>query len=267
MQRLTRDGGRQAAESEAAQAVPTQLLRRELQKQACGQRAVHHQPAIALDLFGIRRIIVDAVGVEGQRRIAEQQPCIGDEGAVRVPSGGVEHPLARCWRRERRIGRGGLSVDQRLRLDHRDSAVGLGHMFHIDKGEAARSALLLADRNDLAGAFDHCPDRNGGMEGHLARCPHPARPRTELGKGRQEAVRAVIARRVPVLAQLGGRRLGGAEREVDALRHDRGMRAGQIEGGEPAVGQPFIEPVLGAHLAPDPRVEVHTARSNTAAMP
>ena len=90
MQRLAGDCGAEAAKGEAGPAVRTELRVSELEQQAGGQRAVHDEPAIALDLAGIGQVVVDAMRVEGQRRVAEQQARIGCDFAVRIPAGGIE---------------------------------------------------------------------------------------------------------------------------------------------------------------------------------
>src|SRR3546814_1024854 len=55
-----------------------------IDQQRRDQRAVHDQPGIALDVPGIVAVVMDAVRVEGECRIAEQQHGIGREAADRV---------------------------------------------------------------------------------------------------------------------------------------------------------------------------------------
>ena len=59
------------------------------------QRAVEDQAGIALDLGDVVAVVMDAVAIEGQRRIAKQQHRIGH----------VAFAVLRRWRRRRRLGR------------------------------------------------------------------------------------------------------------------------------------------------------------------
>src|SRR3546814_12363750 len=82
----------------------------------CSSDLVNDEAAIALLLLRIGAVVMDAVAVEGQRRIAEQQGLRRADFAMRVPARGIETPFAGRGRRERRIGDGGLAKDDRLRL-------------------------------------------------------------------------------------------------------------------------------------------------------
>ena len=90
MERLVYDGRAQAAKGKPAQAVFAIVLGGELQQQAGSERAVDNEAAIALDLAGIGAIVMDAVRVEGQRRIAEQQPFVWMNDALGIPVRRVE---------------------------------------------------------------------------------------------------------------------------------------------------------------------------------
>ena len=57
-------------------------------------RAVEDQAGIALDLGDIVAVVVDAVAVEGQRRIAEQQHLIGHVAFAMFCGGGGDGGLA-----------------------------------------------------------------------------------------------------------------------------------------------------------------------------
>ena len=67
MQRLVRDGRRYPAKLKRFERIVTKLARGQLQQQRGGERSMHHQPAITLDIASIGRIVVNAVRVEGQR--------------------------------------------------------------------------------------------------------------------------------------------------------------------------------------------------------
>ena len=55
----------------------------QVQQQRGDQRAVHDQARIALDLGDVAAVVVDAVAVEGQRRVAEQQHRVGHDARAR----------------------------------------------------------------------------------------------------------------------------------------------------------------------------------------
>src|SRR3546814_9125985 len=54
---------------------------RMIHQQRGDQRAVDDQPGIALDVPGIVAVVMDAVRVEGERRIAEEQYRVGRDAA------------------------------------------------------------------------------------------------------------------------------------------------------------------------------------------
>ncbi len=51
---------------------------RELREQDGGERSVHHEVGVALDLGRVRVVVVDAVRVGGDRGEAEEQFGVGD---------------------------------------------------------------------------------------------------------------------------------------------------------------------------------------------
>ena len=75
--------------------VVAEMALREVEEERCGERAVDDEAAIALFFGRIRQVIVDAVAVEGQRRVAEQQRLRRHKHPVRVPAPGIEAALAR----------------------------------------------------------------------------------------------------------------------------------------------------------------------------
>ena len=60
----------------------------QVDQQRGDQRAVHDQARIALDLGHVAAVVVDAVAVEGQRRVAEQQHVVGHDAARELLVGG-----------------------------------------------------------------------------------------------------------------------------------------------------------------------------------
>ena len=65
------------AEAETAGVRTGRGAQEVIHQQGCDQRAVDDEPRIALDTLRIVAVVVDAVGVEGERRIAEQEYRIG----------------------------------------------------------------------------------------------------------------------------------------------------------------------------------------------
>lgn len=103
----------------------------QFQHQEGQERAVHDEPGVALDVPGVRRVVVDAVGVRGERAEPEQQGWVGVQGKVPVAV-----PPGRRRGVERRPGVGGRgaagTVDDVLFLDETGTAalaefVALGH--------------------------------------------------------------------------------------------------------------------------------------------
>ena len=85
-----RTSGRTARNSNVARSALRPMLAQQVEQQRRGQRAVHDQPRIALDLGDVAAVVVDAVAVEGQRRVAEQQHGVGhDRRAATAASAGA----------------------------------------------------------------------------------------------------------------------------------------------------------------------------------
>ena len=100
-----------------ARNAPRQMLARSLHKQERGEAAVHHQGGIALDVPRIGEVIMYAMGIEGQRGIAEQEHGIGGDGMRPFRLGWVRRGLrGRCDLRRGRAGCMGRAVDDVLLL-------------------------------------------------------------------------------------------------------------------------------------------------------
>jgi hypothetical protein len=74
--------GRTALKRKAATSASGSLAAQQVHQQRGDQRAVHDQARVALDLGDVGPVVVDAVAVEGQRAVAEQQHIIGHPGAL-----------------------------------------------------------------------------------------------------------------------------------------------------------------------------------------
>ena len=124
------------------------------------QRPVDDEPGIALDLGDVAPVVVDAVAVEGQGRVAEQQHVVGVDVAA---PGGVRavRAAAPAPPRRPRAGRG-----RRCRAPRRaPTPVAVRDLVaHQDEDERAGAALLQADVGDGRGAPDRVadPERRGG---------------------------------------------------------------------------------------------------------
>ena len=87
------NSGRHAAEIEAREAAAAAMLQRKLLQQRRRQRAMHHQVRIAFLAACIGLVVVNAMAVEGQRRIAKQQRRIGLEVAAPLRNGLMALPV------------------------------------------------------------------------------------------------------------------------------------------------------------------------------
>jgi hypothetical protein len=64
------------------------LAAQQVHQQRGDQRAVHDQARVALDLGDVAAVVVDAVAVEGERAVAEQQHVVGHDLALPGGAGG-----------------------------------------------------------------------------------------------------------------------------------------------------------------------------------
>ncbi|KQP18282.1 hypothetical protein ASF43_10695 [Pseudorhodoferax sp. Leaf267] len=110
---------------------------------AADDEAVHDQAGVALDLGHILAVVVDAVAVEGQRGIAEQQHVVGNDAAhPRGVDGGRR-------RRGRGLARGvHVAVDDVVLLQDRQLAIAADFVVHLDEDQrpgAADPAAQVVD--------------------------------------------------------------------------------------------------------------------------
>src|SRR2546425_2494264 len=105
----------QRAELELRDSRLRQLPAQQIDERRRDQRTVHDQPGVALDLRHITAIVVDAVAVERERRIAEQQHLV--RYPLLLPGGCA----GRSLRRNGDVGRlCGLAVDDVVELGQRN---------------------------------------------------------------------------------------------------------------------------------------------------
>ena len=124
-------------------------------------RAVEDQAGIALDLGDIVAVVMDAVAVEGQRRIAKQQHGIGHVAS---------RDALRDRRRRRRFGGCGLrrardvAIDDVLALADRDAARRRHVVLDRDEAQragASRSSCVTSAMRETR--VDSSPTRKGSM--------------------------------------------------------------------------------------------------------
>ena len=122
-----------------------QLVAQQVHQQRGDQRAVHDQARVALDLGDILAIVVNAVAVEGQRRIAKQQHL-------------VRHDAPRPDRLRRRghglrrhiVRRGCAAVDDVVVFGQRHGSLALtaNFMAHPHKQQSASAPSFFFDIDD-----------------------------------------------------------------------------------------------------------------------
>ena len=183
----------QAAIDEFPRRLAAVQLGREFDDERRLQRAVEDQARIALDLGDVVAVVMDAVAVEGQRRITKQQHGIGEVALAMLRR---RRRGRRLWRHLRPAGR--LAIDDVVALLDRDAARRGDDVIDRDEAQRAGRAGLQIDVRDRRGALDLVADAHRLDEFQFAAGPHPARQRHR----RQEAA----AGRVAVLAQLRHRK-------------------------------------------------------------
>ena len=210
---------------------------------------MHNRSRIVFDIVRVRRVVVNAVGVERHRRVSEQKNRIRFD--VDAPLG-----LGRRWPCGRRqfAGWGILAIDQRLCLAQRWPVVGLVPVLDNHEDEASGSTDLFFDAGNAGGLDDMVADPDRRHEPDIASRPHPARLRDR----RQEAA----APRMTVASDL---RLGDARSEHQPMSQWRNFIARPRDGclveesGKPT-HRPCVAPLFLDLFSPNPVVEpIHAA--------
>src|SRR5690606_15649424 len=149
------------------------------------ERAVHNQPRVAFLLCDIVKVIVNAVAIEGDGRVAKQQDRRGGDLGTPVTRGGRHTAFE--------LGRGGCTIDNILLFTHANRTILHVLMVDSEKQKAARATLLFLDvvydRASLRGRAD--PQRR--MEAHSPSRPHAV---AFSQRGQQAAMR-----RMPVATE------------------------------------------------------------------
>src|SRR5439155_25780932 len=116
---------------------------------------------IALRLFGIPAVVVNAMAVEGQRRVAEQERLVrGDRSAPRAVGRGLFRAFP--------VSARGVTVDQILIFLDRDRAVGAQRMSNRYQNEWTAAASLLDDQRDHRAPVDAGADAERTMKAQPA---------------------------------------------------------------------------------------------------
>ena len=146
-QRLHRLEGE--APDDQARALPPRLV----DQQGGDQRPVDDQPRIALDLGDVAAVVVDAVAVEGERRVAEQQHRIGRHRPCGRLVGRRAAPAGARRARLRQV-----AVDDVVLLGEQQLAVARDLVAHGDEHQGAGLALAPAHVGDGRGAGQRIAD-------------------------------------------------------------------------------------------------------------
>jgi hypothetical protein len=205
------------------------------------QRAVHDQARVALHLGHVLAVVVDAVAVEGEGRVAEQQHVVRHDLARPHGAGG------RGLRGRRRVARlRRAAVDDVVLLGERQAG-GVVHLVaNQHEHQLAAAPALAGDRLDARDAPHRLAHPQRREELQPAARPHAPRQRHR----RQEAA----ALRVAVGADLALARL---RQEVQPVRQRRdgvaarGRRVVAVQRGRPAAqrrGGDLVVQRLGAAL-------------------
>ena len=171
-------------------------------------RSMHHQIVIAFDPGRVGAVIMDAVSVEGQRRIAKQQHRVGRDAKVgqRRPQIGSDG-IVRQWRPRHRVG----AVHQILPFRHTHASRDTVIVPDRHKAQTTGRSGLEGDRLDRAVALHKVAFGKATAGHNLTPRPHPARQ----WQARQDQARL----RVAVAAQIRRRQGIWRQGPEQAQRH------------------------------------------------
>ena len=127
---------------------------------------MHNEPGIGFGLGRIDMVIVNAMSIERQRGIAEQQHRIRCK--ARSERGGI----GRCGRVLDRARRGDLTIDDRLLLPDTKLVAAQMLMFNANKDQYTTAALLGRYIPDYRAAGEGFADLQRGDMYNIAAGPH-----------------------------------------------------------------------------------------------
>ena len=174
LERVQVEGRAYRPEAEGGDIGARRVASQQVQQQRGEQRPVDDETGVALDLGDVAAVVVDAVPVEGQRRVAEQQDVVRDDRAL--PRGTGRRG------RGRRFDLAGLllrPVDDVVVLHQgRVARAVAAHLVpHRDEDERTRPSLLGNDVLDGRRPDDVVTDAQRAAEVEPTTGPHPARQR------------------------------------------------------------------------------------------
>ena len=208
---------------------------------------MHDEVGIAFDLRRIGVIVMDAMAVEGERGIAEQQGRRGrnrDDDVVGVVARGDGRRGRACGGRRR------LAIDDIHLLPNGDPALGGDLVQDLDEAEASGPARLERNVLDLLAARDAIP----GLE-HVQRFDRPARPHAARQVDRRQE--AALGGMAVGPERVGGRDVGGETpvetgRRLAASRDDAMRCEGRAEFAE----EPRRDHIGNGAFASDPGADI-----------
>ncbi len=168
------------------------------------QRAVHDESRIAFNLGHIAQVVVDAVGVEGERGKPKERDlvCRVRFAPISLGGGRDRRPLALAGLL---TGRSLRKIHQVLFFLHRRAILVGDLVAHGDEHQRARAALLVLDRLNRGDASGLLADAQPAGESEAAARPHPAR------EGARQETRSFL------MAVRAERRAAGRRCEVDPV--------------------------------------------------
>ena len=218
-ERVQVERGTHGLEGEAGDLRGRQLAAQQIEQQGSDQRAMHDEAGVALDFGDVLAVVMDAVAIEGQGRIAKQQHRVGRDRAR--PS-----LLASQWRllgyRHRVGGLGLCPVNNVVLLGQREAlGIAIG-MLHLHKHQLTRAPALVRHGLDARSAFHGLPHTQGVglLPAQAPAGPHAPRQRHR----RQKAAAPGVA----VWAQLALARKGQKIHPVPQRRQHRALRGRRV---------------------------------------
>ncbi len=163
------------------------LAAHQVHQQRRDQRPVHDQARVALDLGDVAAVVVDAVAVEGQRRVAEQQHVVGHDLAL--PGGAGRPPVAAAARRRRAASPRGRRCRGTPRAPGSAAPLQRTSWRTFTNTSLPVRPSLLVTAVDGRAALDRVADADRRAELELAAGPHAPRQRHR----RQEAAALGVA--------------------------------------------------------------------------
>ena len=182
-------GGPHGTELERRHTRPGHLAAYQVHQQGGDQRAMHNETRIAFFLRHISAVVMDAVPVEGERRITKQRHRVGHKLAL--PRCADLSRGGRHFGRTRGMRQGRCAVHDVVCFGQAQPPGVVKGVLNLDKQQVARAARLVFDRRDarvLLRGVAHA-QWVAALPLHAAAGPHAAGQR----HGRQKATAQGVA--------------------------------------------------------------------------